>query len=124
MKIVVAEDEEALLHVLAEKLRNNGFEVREARDGEAAMKAIKNFLPDLVLLDLLMPQKDGFAVLEEMKASTEFKSIPVIVLSNLGEDEDLKRALHAGAVDYLVKMQHPLNEVVEKVKKYLITKSK
>ena len=69
---------------------------------------------------IIMPKKDGLSVLQELKDDTEFASIPVIMTSNLGEDEKIKQALKLGAVDYLVKTQHPINEVVEKVKKHLL----
>lgn len=73
----------------------------------------------MILLDIILPKKDGLQVLEEIKANPEFSHLPVIILSNLGEDEKIKSALKLGAVDYLVKTQHPINEVVEKIKEYL-----
>ncbi|MEK7121932.1 MAG: response regulator, partial [Patescibacteria group bacterium] len=73
---------------------------------------------DLVLLDLLMPKKDGFEVLKEVMNNPELKNLPIIVLSNLGGDEDIKKALALGAKDYFVKTQHPMSEIVEKAKKY------
>lgn len=88
------------------------------------MSLVKSFHPDLVLLDLILPKKDGFEVLQELKADPGLKQIPVVVLSNLGQDEEIKKALDLGAVDYLVKVQHPINEVVEKVRKYLIEPQK
>lgn len=118
MRILVVEDEEALSRVLSEKLELAHFSVRVAKDGEEAIPFAKEFLPDLVLLDLLLPKKLGMDVLEEMKQDQDLKTIPVIIISNLGSDEDIKRALSLGAVDYFVKTQHPLKEIVEKVKKY------
>ncbi len=79
------------------------------------MPLTRKELPDLILLDLVLPKKSGFDVLTELKADPELKNIPVIVSSNLGQDEEIKRALQLGAMDYLVKSQHPINEVVEKV---------
>ena len=124
MKIVIVEDEEILIKVLKEKFEKEGFKVSLAADGVEALSVIKKAKPDLVLLDLVLPKKDGFEVLEEMKASGDLKMIPVIVLSNLGQDEEIKRALNLGAKDYLVKTQHPINEVVEKVRDYLMSKGK
>jgi len=118
MRIVIVEDEIALVKVLGEKFKREGFDVSVATNGEDAVRVIRSQEPDLVLLDLILPKKDGFAVLQELKP------IPVVVLSNLGEDENLKRALKMGAVDYLVKTQHPINEVVEKVRGHLMSRSK
>lgn len=124
MKLVIVEDEEALLGVLSEKMRKAGFEVLVARDGEEGMRVIEKSNPDLVLLDLILPKKDGFEVLLELKARQDLKMIPVIVLSNLDEDENLKKALRMGAEDYIVKTQHTINEVVEKVADHLTQKGK
>ncbi len=118
MKILVVEDEEALARVLSEKLEIEHFETLIARDGEEAIPLTKEFLPDLILLDLLLPKKLGLDVLAELKRDVDLKGIPVIIISNLGSDEDIKRALSLGAVDYFVKTQHPLKEIVEKVKQY------
>lgn len=118
-KILIAEDEEILLNVLKDRFEGEGWAVATAQDGEEAIGAIKRSLPDLVLLDLLMPKKDGFEVLKEIRSNPEYKNLPVIiVLSNLGSDEDIKKALALGANDYFVKTQHPMSEIVEKVKKY------
>ena len=124
MKIVIVEDEEILIKVLREKFEKEGFKVSLAADGVEAVSVIKKAKPDIVLLDLVLPKKDGFEVLEELKSSGDLKMIPVIILSNLGQDEEIKRALKLGAVDYLVKTQHPINEVVEKVREYLMAKGK
>lgn len=120
MLVVIAEDDEILAKALKEKFEAEGFKVLVVKDGQEAVDILKGSpKPDLILLDLIMPVKDGFAVLEEMAQNVEIKirSIPVIVLSNLGEDESIKRALKLGATDYLVKSQHSLSEVVQRVKK-------
>lgn len=118
-KILIAEDEDILLNVLKDRFEAEGWEVSTARDGEETMEAIKKSRPDVVLLDLLMPKKDGFEVLKEVRSNPEYKNLPIIVvLSNLGSDEDIKKALALGANDYFVKTQHPMSEIVEKVKKY------
>jgi len=120
MKILIVEDEEILRKVLQEKFEKENFTVKVALDGATVMPLVKTFKPDLILLDIVLPKKDGLSVLQELKADTEFNTIPVIMTSNLGEDEKIKQALKLGAVDYLVKTQHPINEVVEKAKKYLL----
>lgn len=120
MKVLLIEDEEILGDVLKEKLEQEKFTVEWATDGEAGMAKVKPFSPDLIVLDLILPKKDGFTVLKELKADPKFKTIPVVVLSNLGQDEEIKKALALGAVDYMVKAQHPINEVIEKIKKQLV----
>ncbi|MBI2099269.1 response regulator [Candidatus Uhrbacteria bacterium] len=119
-KILIVEDEETLAKVLEEKFKKEKFKVEVAYDGEAAMLAAKRFKPDLILLDLILPGKHGLEVLKELKADAELKTAPVIVLSNIDSDESIKQALALGAVDYFVKTQHALNEVMEKIKNQLI----
>lgn len=116
MKILIVEDEQVLAKVLKEKFDKAGFETKVSGDGDAAVVDAKNFLPEIIILDLVLPKKSGFEVLKEIKAGPETKTIPVIVVSNLGEDSDIKKALSLGAKDYFVKSQHPINEIIEKVK--------
>lgn len=116
--ILVVEDEDFLRKPLEDTLELEGYDVDTASDGEEAMKRIEKKKPDLILLDLLMPKKDGFFVLEELSKNPEWKLIPIVVLSNLGGDEEIKKALSMGAKDYFVKAQHPIEEVIDKVKEY------
>lgn len=122
MKVVIIEDEETLLRVLQDKFRKSGFEIDVALDGEQAIPVVERSQPDLIILDLILPKKSGFEVLQLLKRDAKLKSIPIIVLSNLGQDEDIKKALQLGANDYLVKTQHPLDEVIEKTKNLLRVK--
>ena len=124
MKVLIVEDEEALRKVLQEKIQDSGFEAFTAKDGDEAWNMAKSKNPDIILLDLILPKRNGFEVLGMLKQDPELKDIPVIVLSNLSEDENLKKALAMGAEDYLVKVQHPINEVVEKIKDHLLQKSR
>ena len=119
-KIVIVEDEEALARVLKEKFENEGFEIDLAMDGKVALPTIQKMRPDLVLLDLMLPKRDGIDVLRDIKADRDLENLPVIVLSNLDGDEDIKQAISLGAKDYFVKSQHPIKEVVEKVKDFLM----
>lgn len=119
-KILIVEDEKALVEVLRDELALHDFDASMAFNGEEALKKMRASVPDLVLLDIIMPKMDGFEVLEEMQKDDALKEIPVIVLSNLGEDEDIKRALKLGAVDYFVKAQHPIKEITEKVNQILV----
>ena len=118
-KILIVEDEEFLVRALKDNLESEGYSVDTAVDGGEALERIKKSKPNIILLDLLMPKKDGFYVLAEVKKNPEWKLIPIIVLSNLGGDENIKKALEMGADDYFVKSQHPIEEVIEKVKEYL-----
>ena len=115
--ILIAEDERALSKALELKLTNAGFLVTIATDGEAALKLIEGNHFDLLLLDLIMPNKDGFAVLTEL--SSKKSKLPVVVLSNLGQSEDERKAKELGAVDYWVKADISLIDVVNKIKKLL-----
>lgn len=115
MKILIVEDEESLAFVLKEKLEKSKFETRVAKDGEMALTLAHSFKPEMILLDLILPKKDGFVVLKELKADPGLNTVPVIVLSNLGEDENIKKAFALGAKDYFVKSQHPINEIIEKI---------
>ena len=122
--VLIVEDEEFLVRALKDNLESEGHTVSVAMDGEAVFEQLKKKKPSLILLDLLLPKKNGFDVLSELKANPEWQLIPVIVLSNLGEDSEIKRALDLGANDYFVKSQHPIQEVMEKVTEYLHGKGK
>jgi len=117
-KILICEDDEILSKVLKEELEESGFDVKHVIDGEAGVQEAQSFKPDLILCDVLMPKKTGFEALEELKASPITKDIPVIMLTMLGSDDDIKKGLKLGANDYIVKSQHAVGEIVEKVKAF------
>lgn len=119
IKIVMAEDDKFISKAYFDGLGRAGCEVTLAFDGEEALKVIREYKPDIVLLDLIMPIKNGFEVLEEMKKDNEIKNIPVIILSNLGQDTDIERGRELGASDYLIKSNFSINEVLEKIKECL-----
>ena|SRR3989339_1125354 len=118
-KILIVEDDGFLIQMYAAKLEMEGFKVVAAVDGEKALRMVKKEEPDLILLDLLLPKKDGFEVLAELKKDQAVKDIPVVVLSNLGQKEDINRCLALGAKDYLIKAHFVPGEVVAKIKKFL-----
>ena len=122
-KIVLIEDDETLAEVLYAELTEAGFDVSPAFDGKEGLKQVIEKQPDLVLLDLILPEMHGFEVLEELKKSPETEKIPVIILSLLGEDEDIKKGLKLGADDYIVKSSHAIAEIVEKVKNFFAKES-
>jgi len=117
-KILIVEDDGFLIQMYATKLEMEGFKVVAAIDGEKALRLIKRELPDLILLDLLLPKKDGFQVLEELKRDEAVKNIPVVVLSNLGQKEDIDRCFELGAKDYLIKAHFVPSEVIAKIKNF------
>ena len=120
MKILVVEDEITLAEALRAKFEKKNYDVRVVSDGGAALASTQSFKPDIILLDLLLPNKNGFEILQDIKADVTLKNIPVIILSNLATDEDIKKAMPVGAVDYFVKADHPIQEVLEKVEKQLL----
>lgn len=122
-KIVLVEDDETLSEVLYSELTEAGFDVTPAFDGNEGLKQVKEKKPNLVLLDIILPEKTGFEVLEELKKSPDTAKIPVIILSLLGEDEDIKKGLKLGADDYIVKSSHAIAEIVEKVKNFFAKES-
>ena len=118
-KILLVEDEEIIFSLLQKKLTEQGYEVFVAKDGEEGLKEIREQKPDLVLLDIVMPVKTGFEVMEEMQDDDNLKDIPVIVISNSGEPVELDRAKDLGARDWLIKTEFDPKEVIEKVKKQI-----
>jgi len=120
-KVLIAEDELVLLKVLKERFEDAGWKVSPAQNGEEAIKKLEKAGQDgfdLLILDLLMPKKSGFEVLEAIKENAELVDLPIIVLSNLGGDDDIKKAIKLGADDYYVKSQHPMSEIIEKAEKF------
>jgi len=118
-KILVVEDEAFLLQALSDKLKKAGHEVETAGDGVQGMEKIKSFKPDLVFLDLLMPNKDGYAVLKETHEMDDYKDLPIVILSNFGEEKEIKKAKDLGARDYYVKANLKLSELVTKIEDYI-----
>lgn len=118
-KILFIEDESALQRAATQVFTEEGYQVFSALDGEAAIQYAKREKPDIILLDLVIPKKDGFEVLEEIKRDPATSSIPVVILSNLEGSSDVGKALERGATTYLVKTSYKLDEVVAKIKQLL-----
>lgn len=114
--ILIVEDDKFLRELIAQKLSKEGFNISEAVDGEEGIKKIKEEKPQLVLLDLILPGIDGFEVLSRMKEDPIISSTPVIILSNLGQKEDVEKGLKLGAVDYLIKAHFTPGEIIEKIR--------
>ena len=120
-RVLLAEDDRFLRRAAESRLRQHGFTVLAAVDGEEALRVARAERPDLILLDLIMPKLQGFEVLKALKQDPATVPIPVIVLSNLGQDDDLKQAMELGAVAYFVKAHLSLQELVQRVAETLAT---
>jgi len=118
-KILLIEDEELIIRLLSKKLAAIGYDVSLAMNGEEGLEKIKQIVPDLVLLDIVMPRMGGFEVMAEMKKDEKIAGIPVIIISNSGQPLELERAKDLGAVDWLVKTEFDPKEVAEKIQKYI-----
>ena len=118
-KVVLVEDEKMLADMYATKFAMEGFVTSKANDGAAGLALAKEVKPDIILLDVIMPKLDGFAVLKMLKEDDAVKDIPVILLTNLGQDEDIKKGKQLGAADYFVKANHTPAEVVMKIREVL-----
>ncbi|MBI2020962.1 response regulator [Candidatus Giovannonibacteria bacterium] len=117
--ILVVEDDKFLRDLIVQKLNKEGFFATEAIDGEEGLKNAKEKKPDLILLDLILPGVDGFEVLRRLKADSQTQAIPVIVLSNLGQKEDMDRAIASGAEEFMVKAHFTPGEIISKIKEIL-----
>lgn len=118
-KILLVEDDKFLSEMYSTKLAESGFDIETAFDGEEGIKKANEFKPDLILLDIVLPKKDGFEVLKELKAKEELKKIFVIALTNLGQKEEVQKGFDLGANDYIIKAHFTPTEVVAKAKKLL-----
>lgn len=119
VKILIVEDDKFLRDLIVQKLKREGFATSEAVDGEEGLKIAKDKRPDIILLDLILPGLDGFEVLRRIKSDASIASIPVIVLSNLGQKEDMDRAMSGGAEDFMVKAHFTPGEIITKIKSVL-----
>lgn len=122
-KILLVEDEKVLRTILSKALENRGFEVSEAVDGKEALEKAREIRPDVILLDIILPSMYGLDVLREFKRDEELFSIPVIIISNLGDDEEINKAMRLGAEDYLIKAHFTINQIVEKIQQVLASRS-
>lgn len=118
-KILIVEDEGPISEVLSERLTNEGFDVIVENDGNKGLATAVEQKPDLILLDILMPNKGGLSMLKELRATEEGKHIPVMMLTNLSDTEDLNKALELGAFDYMVKADWDIASVVLSIRNKL-----
>jgi DNA-binding response OmpR family regulator len=119
-RVLLAEDEKSLSKAMELKLNHAGFEVVAVANGEEVLSALKSGKFNIIVMDLIMPKMDGFATLQALK--DQGNTTPIIVTSNLGQEEDIKRAKSLGAIEYLVKSNTPIAQIVQQVEKILETK--
>jgi DNA-binding response OmpR family regulator len=118
-KVLVIEDEDMLSTMYKVKFENEGYEVATASNGADGLELAPQFMPNLILLDIIMPKIDGFAVLKKLKEDPKTKNIPVIMLTNLGQDEDISRGKEMGSAGYLIKANNTPAEVVDKARVFI-----
>ena len=118
-KILIIEDDTFILDIYQTKFKQEGFEVATAENGLVAFEKMKEFLPDIILLDIIMPYMDGVEVLQKIKEDSVLKNIPVIMLTNISEKERVEKAMNEGANEFLIKSHFTPLEVVEKVRTLL-----
>lgn len=118
-KILIVEDDNFLRLALEKRLKKEGFEIVTATNGEEGLQKIITELPDLVLLDIILPKKTGFSFLEDLKKDPNLKSIPIMIISQLGQPEDIDKGVSLGAIEYFVKAKISLDDLVARVKKFV-----
>lgn len=116
MKILLVEDDKFLRTLLEKRLKAEGFEVEIAVDGDEALNKVVTVSPNLVLLDIILPKISGFTFLEEIQKDENLKKIPILILSNLGQAEDIEKGKKFGVIDYFVKATTSIEELVKKIK--------
>ncbi len=122
-KILVVDDDAYLSNAYRVKFTKAGFEVKNAYDGDEAINMLQVFTPDVILLDIVMPRKDGFTTLQEIKANEQWKNIPVILASNLGQKEDKEKGMKLGAYDFFIKTDFTLNNLIETINNVIQTRT-
>lgn len=118
-KILLVEDDPFLIDIYSTKLKEADFSVEVAQDGEEALRKIKEMVFDLILLDIVLPTVNGWEILRNIRRDSNLKELKVVVLSNLGEKEEVEKGLEAGADRYLVKAHYTPTEVVKEIKQIL-----
>ncbi|MEK7624450.1 MAG: response regulator [Patescibacteria group bacterium] len=122
--ILLVEDEQFLANLLKIRLEKEGFIVHHAAEGQEALNFIKELKLDLILLDIILPKLSGFEILEAIRADSRLQDIPVMIISNLGQENDISRGQSLGAVEYIVKATVSIDELIGQIKKNLkITES-
>ncbi|OHA46650.1 MAG: hypothetical protein A3A80_02180 [Candidatus Terrybacteria bacterium RIFCSPLOWO2_01_FULL_44_24] len=121
-KVLLIEDDRFLRELIAQKLEKEKFDVMQTVDGESGLRKLSEQKPDIVLLDLILPGMSGFEVLKKIREMPDSQTIPVVILSNLGQREDVEKGLSLGATDFLIKAHFTPGEIITKIKNVLSTK--
>lgn len=124
IKVLIVEDDKFLSSLVAQKLEKEGFSILSAYDGNQVLKALEENIPDLILLDIIMPEMNGIEVLKIIRSQEKYKNVIILMFSNLGQEHEIEEAKKIGADDYLVKVNYTLKEVVEKIVTHLKNKGK
>jgi len=114
--VILVQKQFFLSHLLKTRFEKAGINIQRAGDGEEALELLKTIKPDLILLDIIIPKKSGFEVMEEIKASPSLKDIPIVIVSNLGQEADIVRGKDLGAIEYFIKAQTSIDVMIEKIK--------
>ena len=114
-KIMIIEDDRFLSSLMKARLEKEGFAVIQAFDGEEAMEMLKQELPSLVILDLIMPKVTGFEVLQMISITPQLEKVPVVIVSNLAQDSDIEKARQLGAREYFVKVKISIDDLISKI---------
>ena len=122
VRILLVEDDEMLHGMYSQKFTQEKFQVISAYNGAEGLEKAEKEKPDVILMDIIMPKMDGFVALKKIKQNKDLAKIPVIMLTNLGQEEDIKKGRELGADDYFIKANHTPGEVVSKVKALLKNK--
>jgi len=122
--VFVVEDDPFILDIYTTKLRESGFSVESSSNGQDCIKKVQEVKPDLVLLDIVLPGLDGWEIIREIKKQGEFKDLPIVILSNLSQKQEVEKGLDLGAVKYLIKSNYTPGEVVDEIKDILRRKMK
>ena len=118
-KILFVEDDPLIVKIYTTRLTADGFQVLSAENGEDGLKLAETEIPDLIVLDIMMPRMDGFGVLAKIRANERMKTTPVLVYSNLAQEDEIARARQMGATEFIVKANLSPTEMVTKIKQYL-----
>ena len=123
-KILIIEDDKFLMKLYSDKLRREGFDVAMSITGEEGLLRAPSYEPDLIFLDIILPRENGFDVLSKLKLDPATKHIPVIILTNLGREKDVKTGIELGAADYLIKTDFSITKLGEVARKHLVNKQR
>jgi OmpR family response regulator RpaB len=119
-KVLLIEDDQQISKVYEIQLKREGFHTVISRDGDEAVEIFSKEKPDLVVLDLMLPKRDGFGVLEYIRKIAKDKETPILVISNLGQKGDRLRAMELGATSYMIKVDHPIKDIISTIKEHLL----